>query len=1416
MKRLLSMLLALAIACSYLSVAALAANGDEGSEPDTVPTVAVVYSVTEGGVLTINNIPHTPAGPVTPGPDGLPLPRTVSVPEGSEITFSAVPDASHTLAALTVTGLPEGTSAPVITNGAGTVKAANGLHIDASFAVRNFTVSVQQAQGGAISASGLGADGKVAANGQVTLSAGADAGHDFAHFLVDSVKVTANPYSFAVTKDTAVSAVFTARPVTHSVTIGARSGGKILVSGVDSAGLVADGAKITITALPNEGHTFGSLYVNGTDVGSAIHTMEVLDDVTVSAVFPETYPVSVTAGEGGSAAAADETGAPLTGPVTAGTEVTLTATADSTHTFSHFLIGGAQIAQSPYTLTVNGAVSAEAVFTEKAVPNPPADENSQPDNSNEGSNGIPTVQVSVSQPAAGGSVTKVEANGAALTDDASGVLSGKLALKAGDTLNITAVPVDKYKLKAVTVNGDAQSASGNTVSHIVKEDDLGGISITPSFIASASVTVDSSAVTDVEVAVSKDGAAFNGGALTDGDALTFTVTPTETGKAVQSVTVNGKTAVKSGDDAFGYTVTAEDILNGTLKVAAVLVSTDVQIKWVPNPEAGVTVKVTTDNGTANETGSLTIPLKSKLTVQVAVPDGKALGDVLVAGNGETGPKPYTPGADGSFQIVSLQAEITAITPTVNDVRPKISWQQPDAGSIVVKSGGVPVTTGDVTYNSEVTIEVTPPAGRLLEKVTVTGNGKTDPQPYTPVTGRNSVTVEHVTADITAIAVAYQDDPTNPAISWTPPASGKGTITVTPQGGGAAVTSGGTVAKGSTVVITTTPPSGYFLKRVTVAGGATAGTTTYSGSQLSGGSVNVTVNYPVTVITPVFAQYRQVTLAEIPSATVTVLGNIYSNSSGTGNAISLSEKDTGYVYAELGTNPTVTLYVRDMSLGSQLQVKNNGSGIGSPLRSGDSLAIAVDANLLLTGIISVIPLTPSSAGWVHAPIAVQDEEGAPLKDKDGDAFNIRAVSCEGRLVLDGITPGQTFYIKLGESGYDLPTTLDSRLSPAPTALASQLADDDLFRLSVDKDGDGKSLISSITQVDEKRLKEDGVRGSYLKVVLKDSTATEEKKARATIAFKARKTLDASKGGPWQAGDTATLDLTMWIENTKKSGSDEDADVGDRIYIDPEANEYNTFVWGDDRAALEYYADDNAKAFYARLSTKADIDIYTDYGDPVDADLWFYNFIGNPEIPSTSRAWLTLGIPWDEDSDYHPDPWDVYIYQVDKYGDLEDVTDRFTFSDDAYAIEGWTIRTRQLGTYIISDTQLDLDAGYEMEYDWEDDDTYEEQYKVNPITGGGTQDYTPVTLPINCGTGGYGGGTSGIASEAGPEDEEEPEKEDENRQVTAKPVPEAVPEVSEPEEEPARKGFAPWAAVLVIALIATGAGTGGYFLYRHFSE
>ena len=65
--------------------------------------------------------------------------------------------------------------------------------------------------------------------------------------------------------------------------------------------------------------------------------------------------------------------------------------------------------------------------------------------------------------------------------------------------------------------------------------------------------------------------------------------------------------------------------------------------------------------------------------------------------------------------------------------------------------------------------------------------------------------------------------------------------------------------------------------------------------------------------------------------------------------------------------------------------------------------------------------------------------------------------------------------------------------------------------------------------------------------------------------------------------------MWISNKKVAGSDGDADTGEKIYFSPEANENNVLIWGDDRAALEFTADDDAKDFYARLSTKSMSDI-----------------------------------------------------------------------------------------------------------------------------------------------------------------------------------------------------------------------------------
>ena len=289
--------------------------------------------------------------------------------------------------------------------------------------------------------------------------------------------------------------------------------------------------------------------------------------------------------------------------------------------------------------------------------------------------------------------------------------------------------------------------------------------------------------------------------------------------------------------------------------------------------------------------------------------------------------------------------------------------------------------------------------------------------------------------------------------------------------------------------------------------------------------------------------------------------------------------------------------------------------------------------------------------------------------------------------ENIRPDTTYWIPVNE------LTIDHTDWKVSGWDINELGDTDLFKWSFDKDGEGRSLIKSITVVNDKKLdqNEKAGRTTYLKVVTNQTFDDGEKKAKIDIEIKPRK----SKGEDYDVifkgqekvdtSEKATASLTLWVSNVEENGDDVDVETGDGFVFIPADNEENTIVYGDDRAALFFYADDDADKFYAKLSTKAMMDIYTEYGDPADADLWFYDFVGNKTIPSTSRATLTLGIPWDEDDDYVPDPTNVYIYELKTDGSLVDVTDKFTYSEDndsTTGIEGWTIKTRTLGTYIVS--------------------------------------------------------------------------------------------------------------------------------------
>ena len=306
--------------------------------------------------------------------------------------------------------------------------------------------------------------------------------------------------------------------------------------------------------------------------------------------------------------------------------------------------------------------------------------------------------------------------------------------------------------------------------------------------------------------------------------------------------------------------------------------------------------------------------------------------------------------------------------------------------------------------------------------------------------------------------------------------------------------------------------------------------------------------------------------------------------------------------------------------------------------------------------------------------------------DGEKYDNVVTIGGGKIVSDAIAPDTTFYVPVGGNEEDTITLDDGK-----QVQIKYLVDKDFFKFSPDKDTNGK-LVKSITLVTDKGF--DGFyRNAYIKFVLADITDTDEHKTDGTIEFKAKKTAADDKDvkdktkNTYEKDSKLVWDYKLWVTN-EAVGNDDNPDVGDRVYMDPDKNETNTLVWGDDRAALKFDSDDDARKFYARLSTSNMSDIYAEYGDPADADLWFYDFVGHPTVPATSKATLTLGIPWDDDDDYTPDPENCFIYEVDADGYLVDVTSKFSYSEDDQEIPGWSIRTRQLGTYIVSDTELDV--------------------------------------------------------------------------------------------------------------------------------
>lgn len=141
------------------------------------------------------------------------------------------------------------------------------------------TLSVDP-QGGGMASGG----GSVEAGAQVTVTASASSGYTFSGWRENGgIVSTSASYTFTVTGDRSLTAVFAAVIPTYRVTAGIDPEGSGTASG---AGTYQQGTSVTVTAAPGEGYRFVKWTENGQTVSeSQSYTFTVTGDRTLTAVF---------------------------------------------------------------------------------------------------------------------------------------------------------------------------------------------------------------------------------------------------------------------------------------------------------------------------------------------------------------------------------------------------------------------------------------------------------------------------------------------------------------------------------------------------------------------------------------------------------------------------------------------------------------------------------------------------------------------------------------------------------------------------------------------------------------------------------------------------------------------------------------------------------------------------------------------------------------------------------------------------------------------------------------------------------------------------------------------------------------------------------------------------------------------------
>ena len=327
-----------------------------------------------------------------------------------------------------------------------------------------------------------------------------------------------------------------------------------------------------------------------------------------------------------------------------------------------------------------------------------------------------------------------------------------------------------------------------------------------------------------------------------------------------------------------------------------------------------------------------------------------------------------------------------------------------------------------------------------------------------------------------------------------------------------------------------------------------------------------------------------------------------------------------------------------------------------------------------------------------------------------------VLCDG----DGIYYGPNDLIPPDSTVY-LPFRIFAGENPDdPDEVGAWYGDRDNYKVKFDKGDDNTKMIKKISFV-EKKFEARGWRCHALKIELAQDFSGDEFKLTPSVTFTAKRYLvdsisaeggepgngvkghygfdtleelnGASEGdvafkdltqGVYAPGSKMTMGLKFFMGNGERS-ADADFKAGDGgVVVKPQKNEDNEITWEDEKdtlAWLNFTSDDDAKKFFPKMTTKWDDQEYAEYF--ADQDAYLFDYIGNPQIASTSRATLRLRLPFvDEDGELSVDNESIVVYEVVD-GELSPITQPGSIRETEDGDWVFEMKTRRLGTYIIAE-------------------------------------------------------------------------------------------------------------------------------------